>query len=93
MKPLKCKKCGNRFVGSCNVCKLSEDISSKLISGIVGGFASLLNTAPKTCNVCNITWDEILDTGKLGCSNDYAVFKEELGPILLKFHGTKKHKS
>ena len=36
----------------------------------------------KQCPECGITFEEIKKTSKLGCPNDYEVFKEELTPVV-----------
>lgn len=44
------------------------------------------------CNVCNMTYDEFLDTGKFGCENCYEVFKSKVNPLLGKIHGINQYK-
>ncbi len=48
---------------------------------------------PKTliCDKCNMSYDEFLQTGKLGCEECYEVFKTKLSPILKNIHGANKH--
>lgn len=91
-----CDKCGKRMhEAGCYTCQLTEGISAKIISGIVEGFASFLEIhtpgTPK-CPTCGITWDEILQGGRIGCAYDYTHFEKSLEPILLKFHGAIRHK-
>lgn len=90
-----CDKCGNTILESgCPTCQITEMMSAKIISGIVEGFASLLEIqAEAKCPTCGITWDEVLQLGRVGCAYDYIYFKKKLEPILLKFHGAIRHKA
>lgn len=44
-----------------------------------------------TCDKCNMTYDEFLQTGKFGCEECYEVFKTKLDQILKNIHGANKH--
>ena len=41
----------------------------------------------KACPVCRMTFQEFRRTGRLGCSNDFELFREELRPLLENVHG------
>ena len=43
------------------------------------------------CDKCGITWHEFAESGRLGCDNDVAVFREVLRPLLLRLHGSSKY--
>ncbi|MBQ8164216.1 MAG: UvrB/UvrC motif-containing protein [Clostridia bacterium] len=45
----------------------------------------------KTCPVCKSTIKTINQTGKLGCSECYVTFIDELRPLLRKIHGNAVH--
>jgi protein arginine kinase activator len=45
-----------------------------------------------SCSVCGITFAEFRASGRLGCANDYNVFKKGLLPLLEKIHGHTEHK-
>lgn len=45
----------------------------------------------KRCKICGNTLEMLKKTGKVGCSNCYAIFKEELKPILNKIQSSHKH--
>ena len=51
----------------------------------------LSNVKTLTCNNCGYTFDDIVNTGKLGCPNCYDVFESELDPIIKRIQGTSKH--
>ena len=44
-----------------------------------------------TCNNCGYTFDDIVNTGKLGCGNCYDVFEEKLDPIIKRIQGSNRH--
>lgn len=52
-----------------------------------------LNAAPvnNVCPSCGMSFDTIRQTGRLGCSECYQAFEEELDPILRRIHGNSKH--
>ena len=43
------------------------------------------------CPVCGMTYRQFRTGGKLGCPNDYQVFREELSQLLEKIHGSTQH--
>lgn len=43
------------------------------------------------CDSCGYTFDDIVDTGKLGCGNCYDIFEDRLDPIIKKIQGSNKH--
>jgi protein arginine kinase activator len=44
-----------------------------------------------TCPHCGITFKDFRSTGRLGCPQDYEVFKNQLVPLLDNIHGEMKH--
>lgn len=43
------------------------------------------------CNNCGSTFEDIANTGKLGCGNCYDVFEERLDPIIRRIQGANRH--
>lgn len=43
------------------------------------------------CENCNMSFEDFKQTGKLGCSECYNSFKNELGPLLERIHGSGQH--
>lgn len=43
------------------------------------------------CDTCNLTFEEFMNTGKLGCSNCYSAFESKIDPILKNIHGNNRH--
>ena len=45
----------------------------------------------KVCDSCNTSFEDIINTGKLGCPNCYDVFSDILDPILKRLQGDNRH--
>lgn len=43
------------------------------------------------CNNCGYTFEDIANTGKLGCGNCYEVFEERIEPIIRRIQGANRH--
>lgn len=43
------------------------------------------------CDNCGYTFEDIANTGKLGCGNCYEVFEERLDPIIRRIQGANRH--
>jgi protein arginine kinase activator len=60
-----------------------------LIGQTVGQLTDEL--ARLTCPACGIKYMEFRNSGRLGCPNDYAVFRAGLGPLLERIHRAGRH--
>ena len=45
----------------------------------------------EVCNSCNTSFEDIINTGRLGCPNCYDVFSDRLDPILKGLQGANRH--
>jgi protein arginine kinase activator len=45
-----------------------------------------------TCRSCGMSFAEFRSTGRLGCPEDYEVFRRGLNPILERIHGGRQHR-
>lgn len=79
----------------CSACAAQNGYASNSITGML---ASMLgDMAPnrlqnqKTCQVCGATFSDIAHNGKMGCSECYNTFKEEILPYLKRVHGATHH--
>ncbi|MCY2933436.1 MAG: UvrB/UvrC motif-containing protein [Planctomycetota bacterium] len=45
----------------------------------------------RICPLCKMTFQEFRNTGRLGCPNDYMIFREELMPLLENIHDETRH--
>ncbi len=43
------------------------------------------------CNSCGYTFDDIANSGRLGCKDCYDVFEDRLDPIIKKIQGANRH--
>lgn len=85
----------------CSQCALKQGIGdefimnstfSDMLSSIFGDAAALSEKgSTKRCECCNSSFSDIVKTGKLGCSNCYETFFDELLPNLKRIHGSVKH--
>lgn len=56
------------------------------------GFIPMLTPTNKLqCDVCKMTYDEFMNTGRFGCSNCYDVFADKIEPVLKRLHGNTKY--
>src|SRR5262249_17523073 len=46
----------------------------------------------RSCPHCGLRFAEFRNNGRLGCPNDYEVFREELMPLFENIHGETEHK-
>lgn len=67
----------------------------KLAEGLIkGGAAGAREPSPadkQTCPLCQITFLEFRNSGRLGCPHDYEVFRDELMPLLENIHDETRH--
>ena len=55
-------------------------------------FMPMLNTLKQNkCNNCGSTFDDIMNTGMLGCQDCYNTFDDELDSIIKKLQGSNRH--
>lgn len=45
----------------------------------------------KRCKTCNTSFEEIVNSGKMGCADCYIEFRDEIMPTVLKIQGKSKH--
>jgi protein arginine kinase activator len=76
-----------------------SELAKKLIIGGTGigagtGSGVLREPSPadkQVCPICQITFLEFRNSGRLGCPYDYEVFRDELMPLLENIHGETRH--
>lgn len=66
---------------------LGEMLASMLGDALVSGPKS----AQLSCPCCGATFSNIAETGKVGCSECYKTFYEQLLPYLKRVHGSTRH--
>jgi protein arginine kinase activator len=68
-----------------------SELAKKLI---VSGTGSARESSPadrQSCPICQITFLEFRNSGRLGCPYDYEVFRDELMPLLENIHDETRH--
>ena len=81
-----CAKCAEKYNTQCFENNSIFDVLSSFLNDTVN-----VKTTHKTCNCCGITYQEVLKSGRLGCSSCYNVFKDELISTLQRLYGNTNH--
>lgn len=86
-----------REVYLCELCaKKNQEVSFVFHPAIVPEFlqalfgfnpTSIEQISEKTCPKCKISFSQITQAGKLGCSKCYETFENQLEPLLRRVHG------
>ena len=63
-------------------------------SNLLGGFLgnSLDNSQVTRCPTCGASFEEITQSGKIGCADCYKTFRSQLLPVIQRILGTTHHK-
>lgn len=76
----------------------NDDADTPKITGVLSNQLKLEQTAEelqeldsKKCPICDISFYEFRQAGRLGCPHDYVHFEEELKPLLESVHGSNQH--
>lgn len=80
----------------CSLCAQKEGYASNSLTGMLASMFGEITNAdllkPQTkCSVCGSTFSDIAKSGKVGCSECYATFYNELLPYLKRVHGSIEH--
>ena len=82
----------------CGYCAASEgynDVShnslAQMLASMFGETPAIGNNGTVKCPCCNSSFTDIAQTGKVGCSQCYDTFREELLPYLNRLHGSTEH--
>jgi protein arginine kinase activator len=73
---------------------LEAPTMSEIAKKLIVAPGSLREPSPadkQVCPVCQITFLEFRNSGRLGCPYDYEVFRDELMPLLENIHGETRH--
>lgn len=83
----------------CGYCAAKEGYSGLAHNSLAGMLASMFgdvtgfapSVAAKKCSVCGASFSDIAESGRVGCSECYKAFYEELLPYLKRVHGGTRH--
>ena len=64
---------------------------NELLSNFVLAHSGVAKQQSKSCDVCGMTWSKFKQSGLLGCESDYALFEDELTPLLKRAHEGATH--
>jgi protein arginine kinase activator len=70
-----------------------SDLAKKLVAsaGASGSIREPSAADKQVCPICQITFLEFRNSGRLGCPYDYEVFRDDLMPLLENIHGETRH--
>lgn len=68
-----------------------SELAKKLITSGQGGTREPSAADKQVCPVCQISFLEFRNSGRLGCPYDYEVFRDELMPLLENIHDETRH--
>ncbi len=83
-----CQSCAQGYTGFSVGLDL-ENILSSLFQE--GPLRSKIRQKEKTCELCGRTLADVQKSGRLGCSQCYETFRDELNPVLRRVHGSVNH--
>jgi protein arginine kinase activator len=66
-------------------------LAKNLIEGTSGTLREPSAADKQACPLCQITFLEFRNSGRLGCPHDYEVFRDELMPLLENIHEETRH--
>lgn len=69
----------------------SNTAASVLAQYLAAGTVELAKRDKKTCPTCGMSYQQFRNQQRLGCPNDYEVFRSELVPLLENIHGEATH--
>jgi protein arginine kinase activator len=68
-----------------------SELAKKLVQSGQGPGREPSPADKQVCPICQITFLEFRNSGRLGCPYDYEVFRDELMPLLENIHGETRH--
>lgn len=91
-----CEECSKKLgIGEMNF-NMPIDFSS-FLGGFMEDFMTpeimpmFNNLKTLSCDNCGSTFDDIINTGKVGCQDCYTIFEDRLDPIIKKLQGQNRH--
>ncbi len=79
----------------CEQCAVTYGYTNSLTGMLASMFGDITKNdsiMPKTkCSVCGADFRDIANSGKVGCSECYNIFYDQLLPYLKRVHGSTKH--
>lgn len=87
-----CEECA-RELGVMEEFSFEPFSMDSLFGNLLGAGAKALNSLSgiDRCTYCGTTFNDIVNSGRVGCSHCYDKFEEKLSPSIEKLHGRAKH--
>lgn len=87
-----CEECAKN-IGAINVSFDNQFQVQDFLKGMFNQefFSDAQTTSEVICQDCGMTYGDFNQKGKVGCSNCYIAFSEQLGPVLTRIHGANRH--
>ncbi len=87
-----CEECA-RELGVMDEFSFEPFSVDSLFGNLLGAGAAALNSLSGVdrCTYCGTTLNDIVNSGRVGCSNCYDKFERKLAPSIEKLHGKVKH--
>lgn len=85
-----CKDCPHVNEGMA-AAKVHQPINELLSNFVMAHSGLATKQQNKTCETCGTTWAKFKQTGLMGCEADYALYEEELTPLLKRAHEGATH--
>lgn len=72
---------------------MNELFNDSFLGNFLGAGAAAMNalTGVERCSSCGSSFNDIINSGHLGCSGCYDKFEDKLEPSIRKIHGKTKH--
>ena len=87
-----CEKCANEKGNTNFMSPLSlGDFFSGFLSKDIGDSYITSPNIHTVCDICGMSFSDFQNTGKIGCSNCYEIFKDRLKPIIKRLQGNTEH--
>jgi len=81
-----CPQCMKKYDKSGYLVKFAIALNEKAMAAQMGAHVAPTET---TCSNCGMTLSKFMRTKRVGCANDYELFK--LGPVLKEYHKADQH--
>lgn len=87
-----CDKCA-RELGFMDDFQLESFNMDSFFGNLLGAGAAALNSLADIdrCKTCGSSFNDIIQSGRVGCADCYSKFEDKLSPSIEKLHGKSKH--
>lgn len=87
-----CEECA-RELGVMNEFDFEPLTMDSFFGNLLGAGAAALNSLAgvERCNYCGSSFNDIINSGKVGCAHCYDRFEDKLAPSIEKLHGRTRH--